>query len=235
MFILIILLLLALSPAAIQSNPSRLLDSHTDSSGLCHDVILNSSSIYLEDKYENAEQLASTYGLVFMLENTANDLGDGSATVEVTGLSIYLDGTTGANYSVYVIDEEYVTVDEETGTKFSMLGGVLGEGIEVGESGEDSVGWKRHGDGWIDENNMDYEGMSVMILDVPITMEAGDLKSIYIKLSTVDLCVMETYDDGGQLVAESVDQTVQSEEGFGLLEIRVGRAVSYRLLTIIDL
>lgn len=230
MFVLIILLFLLLGPAAIQPYPSRILDSHTDSIGQCHDVVLNSSSIYLDDKYKNEEQLASTYGLVFMLENTANDLGDGSATVEVTGLSIYLDGTEGVNYTVYVIDEEYITVDEETGTKFSMLGGVLGQGIEVGDSGVDSVGWKLHGSGYIDENNMNYEGMSVMILEAPITMEARALKSIYIKLNTVDLCVMKTYDDGGQLVAESVDQTVQSEEGFDLLEIHVGRAVSYRQL-----
>lgn len=165
-----------------------------------------------------------------MLENTAL-----TQSVQVTGLSIYLDGNAGVNYTVYVIHEEYLTVDE-AGTRYSMLGGVLGEGTEVDdESGVDSVGWRRHGRGYIDENTVNYEGMAVITLETPIVMEGMDKKSVYIKLSAVDLCVMEQYDDGKALVPESVDETVVSGDGFDSLNILVGRAVSFKGLILCDL
>ena len=156
-----------------------------------------------------------------MIENTAYDLDAVSATVDITALSIYLDGTVGTNYSVYVMDGEYITTDEE-GTVLSMLGDVLGED----ESGVNNAGWRRHGVGYVYENAMNYEGMAVLNLDVPISITLGSLKSIYIKLNTIDLCGMENYDDGKALTVEGVDESVKSEEGFDLLKIHVGRAVS---------
>ena len=162
--------------------------------------------------------------MVFMLSNTDADLDGISATVTITGLSIYLDGTTGVNYTVYVVDDTYITIDEESGQRFSMLGGkLLGEDVDPSS---DEIGWYRHGSGYIDENNMNADGMSVLMLKSPIIIKGEETKSIYIKLSSVDLCVMETYDDGMALVPESVDETVVFGEGFDRLKIHVGRGVS---------
>ena len=205
-------------------NRHRQLDSHIDTAGYCHDIALNASSIHLDDKLSTGqEQLSSTYGMVFMLSNTDADLDGISATVTITGLSIYLDGTTGVNYTVYVVDDTYITMDEESGTRFSMLGGKLGEDVDPSS---DKIGWYRHGSGYIDENNMNADGMSVLMLKSPIIIKGEETKSIYIKLSSVDLCVMETYDDGMALVPESVDETVVFGEGFDRLKIHVGRGVS---------
>jgi len=205
-------------------NHHRQLDSHIDTAGYCHDIALNASSIHLDDKLSTGqEQLSSTYGMVFMLSNTDADLDGISATVTITGLSIYLDGTTGVNYTVYVVDDTYITMDEESGQRFSMLGGKLGEDVEP--SSDENIGWYRHGSGYIDENNMNADGMSVLMLKSPIIIKGEETKSIYIKLSSVDLCVMETYDDGMALVPESVDETVVFGEGFDRLKIHVGRGI----------
>lgn len=220
------LLLASCLSHTILPHSHRHLDSHIDTSGYCHDVVLNASSIYLDDKISTGEELSSAYGFVFMLKNSAVDLDGTSATVQITALSIYLDGTTGVNYTVYVVDDEYITIDEENGRRYSMLGGVLGNDAEVdSSSGMDKIGWYRHGTGYIDENNMNAAGMSVIELKSPIVMPGESSKSVYIKLSSIDLCVMEEYDDGTALEAESVDETVVSEEGFEWLKIHVGRAV----------
>lgn len=160
-----------------------------------------------------------------MIRNNAFDLDGISATVTITGLSIYLDGTAGANYTVYVVEEPYITVVE--GNTYSMLGGVLGDEGEVDSvTGVDSVGWRRHGLGYIDENSMNAQGMAVLTLDSPIVMTSESEKSVYVKLSAVDLCVMERYDDGSGLAAETVDRSVVRGEGFEDVDILVGRAVS---------
>ena len=165
---------------------------------------------------------------MFSIKNTAYEF-DGSGVdggdVEISALSIYLDGTEGANYSVYVLEGEYFTVEED-GTVSSMLGGALEE--DDGEDTDDGniVGWKLMTSGTIKDFSMNFEGMSVLMLEKWIVLSPSTVKSIYVKLSAVSLMVEEAFDDGTPFVGENVDSLATVTERFDPVQIRVGRGVS---------
>jgi len=151
-------------------------------------------------------------------------------------MSVHLDGSQSANFTLYSLDGMYLSenhVKDEKVDDFFIakensvveITSYLGQNLS-GVPG----GWLLLAEGLTDKYSNDEDGMTILPVstfldDSRIKIDAGTVKSFYLNFSALVLVVGNVPED--QDLGESVDESAKISDGASGLEVLVGRGVIF--------
>ncbi len=183
---------------------------------------------------QDEDLITTTFGIVFAIQNTNNESNGESKAITFDTMSVHLDKSRSANFTLYSLDgmylyekkfqeenvDDFFTVQENSVAQTSYLGQDL--------SGVPS-GWQLLAEGLLDDYSKDEDGLAILPVssfldDGGITIDPGTVKSFFLNLSELVLVVGNVQED--EELEESVDDNVEIFDVALGLEVLIGRGVS---------